>query len=268
MTKFDADTAIAHLGDGKFSGTIAPGWRAVGPNGGYVAALLLRALIAASVMEGVSDTPRHARSLTVHFLSSPHEGPVEIATNIDKCGKTVTFVSGELIQDSRPTCLARAVFAAERDGPEFADISPPPVASLSESVANPVGLEVPEISDRFDTRHGYGPLPFSAGSEAVTGGWIRYVEDRQLDHLMLTLLADAWWPAVFARVKQGVAVPTIDITIHFRVAHPEKFVQQSEHCMAVFRSRIASEGFVEEDGEIWSPGGKLLAHSRQLALIT
>jgi acyl-CoA thioesterase len=40
-----------------------------------------------------------------------------------------------------------------------------------------------------------------------------------------------------------------------------------DYVLAVFRSRYASEGFVEEDGEIWSPDGQLLAQSRQLAVM-
>jgi hypothetical protein len=33
-----------------------------------------------------------------------------------------------------------------------------------------------------------------------------------------------------------------------------------------FRTRTAREGFLEEDGEIWSADGTLLAQSRQLAI--
>jgi hypothetical protein len=35
----------------------------------------------------------------------------------------------------------------------------------------------------------------------------------------------------------------------------------------VFRTREVAGGFLEEDGELWSRGGVLLAHSRQLGVV-
>jgi hypothetical protein len=35
----------------------------------------------------------------------------------------------------------------------------------------------------------------------------------------------------------------------------------------VFRSGLAHDGFFEEDGELWSADGRLLAQCRQLALL-
>ena len=58
------------------------------------------------------------------------------------------------------------------------------------------------------------------------------------------------------------AVPTIDLTIHFREVPDD----QAQPCLVRFRSRLASGGYVEEDGDVWSHDGRLLAHSRQLAL--
>jgi hypothetical protein len=34
-----------------------------------------------------------------------------------------------------------------------------------------------------------------------------------------------------------------------------------------FRTTVAAEGYLEEDGEVWSLDGRLLAQSRQLALL-
>jgi acyl-CoA thioesterase len=64
-------------------------------------------------------------------------------------------------------------------------------------------------------------------------------------------------------------VPTVDLTIHFRCDLRARAARDAhEWLLVVFRSRQAREGFVEEDGEIWSRDGELLAHSRQLAVVT
>ena len=60
--------------------------------------------------------------------------------------------------------------------------------------------------------------------------------------------------------------PTIDLTVHFRAPAAAAAIVE-EPVLAVFRSSTAAGGFFEEDGELWSAAGVLLAHSRQLALL-
>jgi acyl-CoA thioesterase len=62
-------------------------------------------------------------------------------------------------------------------------------------------------------------------------------------------------------------MPTVDLTIHFRSTLPLEGSSAGDHLLAVFRAREAREGFFEEDGEIWTPDGTLVAHSRQLAVL-
>ena len=54
--------------------------------GGYVAALVLRALA------GSVDPDRAPRSLTVHYTAPPVEGPVRIETRVERVGRSMSAV--------------------------------------------------------------------------------------------------------------------------------------------------------------------------------
>ena len=100
------------------------------------------------------------------------------------------------------------------------------------------------------------------------GGYVAAVLLRALaDALVVAAMTDAWFPAVFTRLTEPAALPTIDLTIHFRAPLPLAGARPDDWLLAVFRSRLGRDGFVEEDGEIWSADGELLAQSRQLALM-
>ena len=82
-TRFDRDTAVTQIGPGHFLGSIDTGWWIInGPNGGYIAAILLRALLAE-----VADAQRAPRSLTIHYLRPPQEGPIDVHTVTDNVGR-------------------------------------------------------------------------------------------------------------------------------------------------------------------------------------
>jgi acyl-CoA thioesterase len=266
VSRFDDDTAVRPLGGGRYEARIDPGWFVVrGPNGGYIAALLLRALA-----DRVADPARAPRSLTVHYTAPPREGPAEIETRIERSGRSLTTVSARLRQGERLLALALSAFSLPRQqAPSFRDVSPPDVPPPERCVALPKRIP---IHERFEQRWAIGALPFSGGEIAQGGGWIRLAEGtRPLDAPLAAAFTDAWPPAVFGRLSDrdiGGGVPTIDLTVHFRAALPPPDVRPGDFALCVFRSRYARDGFLEEDGEIWSATGELLAHSRQLALLT
>lgn len=79
--------------------------------------------------------------------------------------------------------------------------------------------------------------------------------------------ADSWFPAAFARLGTVVGAPTLDLTVHIRAPLPPPAMGPEDFILGVFRTRWGAGGLWEEDGELWSPDGVLLAHSRQLALV-
>src|SRR5262245_45217177 len=212
-SRFDRDTAVVALGDGRYGGRMDRGWWIErGPNGGYVAAVILRALTMA-----VDDPARSPRSFTVHFLAPPDEGPVEVVTVIERSGRQLTFASGRLLQGGRRLAVAQAVFSRPVRAPEFDDTRPPsiPPPEELEPLAVASGPLVIPMRERYETRWAIGPLPFTAGDRAEAGGWIRLTDPRPADHVQLAAMSDAWLPPVFSRSAERFGVPTIDLTVHF-----------------------------------------------------
>jgi len=262
MTSFDADTAVERAGPDLFRATIDPKWWVLrGPNGGYVAAILERALTAA-----VDDESRPARSLTAHFLTPPAAGPIDVHTKIERQGRSLTSTSARLVQDGQLIATAVGAFSPGRDAIEYSEVEMPDVPP-PDGVASHALEGAPAHAAMFDWRPAIGEVPFAKGDRAVTGGWFRLKEPQLADPIVLTSYADGWFPALFFRTREPVGVPTIDFTVHFRTALPLPTGRPEDFYLVVFRAPLSHDGFVVEDGEIWSQDGQLVAQVRQLAVV-
>jgi len=254
---FLRDTAVEEIGGGSYRGHVSSDWFTPrGANGGFLAAIVLRAIMACE-----HDTERAPRSLTLHYLRPPVEGEVRIVVTEERRGRQLTTYSARLEQDGRVCVLSLA--ALSRDFPSSLNYAgampeaPPPNGLVARDDPN-----LPPIAHRMATQAAIGYEPFSGGPEALTGGWIAFAGDEPspLDAPALALLSDAWLPSMFVLTQDFIGVPTIDLTIHFRA----RTEGRTGPALATFRSRTSAEGFFEEDGELWSEDGTLLAQSRQL----
>lgn len=258
---FDAATGVTHVAEGRWAAEVDAAWFApMGPNGGYLASIVLRALT-----EAVADPERAPRSLTLHYLRPPAAGRAEVAVTVERTGRSLTTLSARLEQDGRLCVLALAAFAV--DMPSAAEYAAtPPAATPFEALPR---IEAPEgtppITHRLDVRPAIGALPFSGADDARTGGWLAFATPRAADALACATYVDAWWPAPFVRLTAPIAAPTIDLSIHFRARLPVSGAGAGP-VLGLFTSRTSAEGFFEEDAELWSPDGVLLAQARQLAL--
>jgi acyl-CoA thioesterase len=258
MGDFERDTAVEARGDGSFGCDLRPDWWvAGGPNGGYLAAIFVRAL---SGEPGLGDRP--LRSITLHYLGRPSEGPAELQVDADRHGRSVSFLRGRLVQDGRLMATAAAVFADERDGFELDQVEVPVVATPGETTELPDAPDGPPFGRQFDYRPAIGPPTFGGGDEALTGGWLRLRRDRALDAAALVAFTDSWFPAVFSMRTEPLGVPTLELTVHLRGRLP----REHDWALGRYRTRLARHGFLEEEAEIFSREGELLAQGRQLAI--
>jgi acyl-CoA thioesterase len=292
-TTFDRDTAVrrrptdsldqlATDGDGAssavatavattalFDADVSPDWRAGrGPHGGYLAAMLLRALT-----ETVADARRAPRSLTIHYARAPAPGPVEIHTAIERAGRSLSTLSARMEQEGKLMALALAAFSVPWHAPEISELPLPAVEPAEPRVEGPRPPHpmAPPFARHMEFQPRMGTRPFTGAQAPMeVGGWLALAEPRPLDALALAFFSDALFSPPFIRLTEPAVTPTIDLTIHFRASlppSPDRALDSVEHCFARFRSTVVHEGFFEEDGVIWAADGSVLLHSRQLALV-
>jgi len=266
MTPFDLETGVADLGEGKYLASLSPRWWVQqGPNGGYIAAIVLRAFTAA-----VNDASRTPRSLTLHYLRPAVEGDAVVHVTIERAGRSLTSLSARLTQGDRLIAVAVAAFSMPRTGIDFCDLTMPQVPGPAHYAEPKIPEHAIPIGRRWDTRWAIGRPPMQGdggSSKAIAGGWIRLPERQQIDAVVTAAITDGWLPPIFSRVNVALAVPTVDLTIHFRSALPHPGLTDDDFVLAVFRTNVIADGFLEEDGEIWAPDGTLIAQSRQLAVV-
>ena len=271
MNLFDRATSLLPSGGGRFSVGIDAGmYAAGGANGGLLAAMILRAMTTA-----LAEPAKTPRSLTLHYVRPAMEGTADIDVTIERQGRTMSQLTARLTMEGKLVTFAVAAFATDRVGtPEWQDLTMPQAPRPEEMPAQE--RPGPGFRQYFDVRPVWGGSPFAVeapeaaadasedgGDHTTVGGWLRTREPRPLDHLAVAAFTDAWFPVVFARRASELSVPTVDLTIHFRSA-----IEATEgYCLGQWRSTVARDGFVEEDGEVWSEDGVLLAQCRQLALM-
>jgi len=268
---FERGTAVSCVqregGAGVFDATVADGWRAGrGPHGGYLAAMLLRALI-----ETVPEEQRSPRSLTIHYARAPEPGAVVIRTVVERAGRSLSTLSARMEQDGRLMALVLAAFSVPWEAPEVDDLPMPDVdgPDVERRAGTALQFGAPAFTEHLVMQPRFQGQPLSGERRPMeVGAWVGLAEARPTDALSVAFFTDALIPTPFMATGSPAAAPTIDLTIHFRQALPRPQDRAANLlCYAHMSSKLLHEGFFEEDGVVWAADGTVLAQSRQLALL-
>lgn len=268
MHELDQDSQLTALEDLRFAARITDRWNiGAAPNGGYLAYLAL----GASMRTVPHPDPF---SVTTHYLGVAAPGPAEIRVERVRVGKGHATVEARLVQGEREVLRQLAVLGdlSAIEGPTHVTAVPP---ALPPEDACERGRHGPTahlaIADRLVASMAPGAVswmpgpdgaPREASDQAELSGWVRLADGREPDARSLVFFADAMPPPVLnLRAVRTPWVPTLEQTVHVRARPapgPLRFV---------FRTRALIHGYLEEDGELWDSGDRLVAMSRQLARI-
>ncbi|MFA9445991.1 thioesterase family protein [Egicoccus sp. AB-alg6-2] len=271
QSRFERDTAVVEIGDGRYQGRIDEGWAVIAgaaPNGGYVMAMAARAMRAPIALPDPV-------TITAHFLAPAAPGEVDMEVEVVRQGRRHATVQARMLQEGRETLRALGTFAdlSAADGPTRVDRPHPPLPRLDECLdvttaaveqARAGGFPAPPILERFDHRMAPEMMGWSQGKplgRGEMGGWLRWAEEAPMDTLGLLVVADCYPPAVFNTGDSRLGwVPTIELTVQVRKRPAPGYLG------AWLTTQAITAGYLEEDGEIWDADGDLVALSRQLAL--
>ncbi|RLU96751.1 TesB-like acyl-CoA thioesterase 3 [Streptomyces griseocarneus] len=270
-SEFDRDTAVRlRERDGArsvFDADVSPGWTVFDTaNGGYLLALIGRAL---------GDALPHPDpfSVTAHYLSATRPGPAVVRTELVRSGRSLSTGQASLVQRAEDgTEIERIrVLATYGDLDSVTDdvrttAKPPAMPPYERCPGNrgrPAAAGTPAISDRLDIRLDPATAGWAVGAPSGRGemrAWFGLADGRPADALSLLLAVDALPPTAF---EMGLAgwVPTVELTAHVRRRPAPGPVRVS------ITTRNLAGGYLEEDAEVWDSEDRLVAQSRQLALV-
>jgi acyl-CoA thioesterase len=283
-TEFDRATAVEPLADDRYAAEVQDGWGAPpGPNGGYLAAIVARAMQAHIAPLG----ERQLRTLSAHYLRPARPGEVEVEVATVRVGQRFSTVRATVTQGGKEIIAALAAFstrdlpAAATWTPSLPAVAPAPARDAERLAPDAYARDsdawiaptdaMPSIVHRVKIAPRIGGTPFSGrelapGEAAETGGWIELPDPRSIDAVYVALLTDCWWPPSLEPLTAPAIAPTIDLTIHVRADLPPGGVPD-QPVLGRFLTSAAVGGLMEEDGELFLADGTLLAQSRQLALL-
>lgn len=256
MSEFAAATSVRRTDADRYAADLHPGWAIGGkPNGGYSLALIARAACHAAESPG-------PLAVSAHYLRAPDPGPADVHVEVVRRGRRVSTVRATLWQADRP-CIEALVScgAPGHDASDWDERPPPDLPPPQECVSGAPPKFHVELMDRLDLRLDPATAPFPKPSgRPELRGWFRFADDAKPDVFALLLAVDAFPPTVFNLRRYGWA-PTVELTTLIRGTPAPGWLRVHVD------TALLAGGWFDENATVWDSSGRLVAQSRQLALV-
>ncbi|BCW90703.1 hypothetical protein sos41_38780 [Alphaproteobacteria bacterium SO-S41] len=258
--ELDASLALSDLGEGKWQGHTSTGYaNRVGPYGGWIAALLMKAIL--------EQRPEgEPLSLTVTFLGGCQDGALTGSTRLLRRSRTNEHWTAEF-SDVSGAGVAHAVatFGVRRPTVPIGTIAPPaPAPAALDIPPRPsFGSNGPGFFNRYDVRQFVG-RPFKQNESTDSRAWVKDMDARPLDWISLAAHADAPLPRIFLITDKPSAIATMSMSVYFH-ATPDAFAEAGGDFILVdAECRAGHDGFHDQSARLWTASGRLLATTEQL----
>jgi acyl-CoA thioesterase len=257
LPSFLADTQVERIEAGRWRASLSPDWAVWGPNGGYVAAIALRAAL------GESRLARPA-SFACHFLAVGEFAPVEVRVASLGGSKRAESLRVDVVQGGKPL-LAASVWTVDgglagyaHDFAKAPEVARPAGLRGYQELAGAAYAEWYPIWRSIEGR----PLVWNQPpGEPVWRTWLRFTDTAISDAAADALRQLFWldfpgWNATIAAHAWPFPylTPNLDLTVQFHAFAPD-----AEWILADGAVPLAKDGLVGCSARLWTEDGRLLA---------
>jgi acyl-CoA thioesterase II len=261
MTRSASDLEHAtrvETNDGAYLARLSEDWEIWGPNGGYLAAIALRAA-------GLAAQIQRPASFYCHFLSSPAVAPLQLEVSVLKRGRRAESFAVQMSQEGKPILHALVKTAAEAPGYshqhlEAPAVSPPAALKSYDELLAPDRRPPFRFWNNIERR----PVDQSASGKPtapVVQEWTRFrpracFEDPFVDAARALILLDTYgFPAAYRKYRSWeYLAPNLDTSVWFHNHSPG-----SEWLLIDHECSVAAHGLLGVSGRVWDTDGRLLA---------
>jgi hypothetical protein len=230
---------------------------AIGPFGGWTAALLLKSVL------GMAQARGAPLALDAQFMGPIADGDFEVRVHSLRQNRSVGFWRSELRQSHRLCAQAQITLSTDRTSMLLQDARFPdvPAPDLVPVYANP-RMRVPWL-DQYIFKPVSGLL-FSRAETMDSRLWIRDAQPRALDAIALTAICDTPFPPNWIRLDKQTPVSTVTFSVYYRASGADFAAAGSGYCLLASGASLARNGYVDQFTNVWSESGILLAQTQQL----
>jgi acyl-CoA thioesterase len=261
---FDLATRVTAEGGRRQGRTSDAYWAFVGPFGGATAATILRAVLEHEERSG------DPLALTVNYCAPVARGAFDLDVRLARANRSSQHWTVEIHQGAEGAVATATIVLAERRPSWSHQPSAPPDVPPAESLESFPNKTASSWVGQYDFRFARGAPRFSDAPDAppespLSHLWLADTEPRRIDMLSLAAMADAFFGRIF-HVRGGlVPFGTVSLTTYFHADAAELADEDTHRLLGVADARIFHKSYGDQSVELWSPRGRLLATSQQMA---